>query len=221
MNWLRNMFRQKPQSRGAASARVLRSSDNLGTLQDTESKVDAYWMKRLTDGCADPFILYNFSSASKAKEAMCSLDFIGVADDTGKLVCTKILEYGVYSHRSCPGKTQALLAGADLTWDVFQAAKSTFESHGGEAGRSKEPDRRTTENVQEQVATDIATVVFIREEMKQTPLALAKYRYYKAPDEATALEYSKIHAVNERFTQVLVEYPGGCVARDIDGIYRP
>jgi hypothetical protein len=68
---------------------------------------------------------------------------------------------------------------------------------------------------------DLSLVAFDHEETKHLGGLTAKHRFYRAPDEATATAYIKQIAVNEPFNQVAVEYPGGMICRDQDGIYKP
>jgi hypothetical protein len=196
------------------------SSDDMGTRHDNPSTAEGYWMKRITDGDQSPFVLYHFDSLDIARASFEALPFIKVADDTKQIICLNVLIYGYYSRYD--GKVSAVLAGRDFTNAMYEAATHAFTSSGGRLFNEKRPERSTAaSSASALVAPDLSKVVFVREETKEALGFRSKQRFFRAPDEATATAYVKSLRIDEPFNQVGVEYPGGIICRDKDGVYKP
>ncbi|HEX3870056.1 MAG TPA: hypothetical protein VHV77_06450 [Pirellulales bacterium] len=76
--------------------RRLSERDNVGTRYETEESVQAFWMPYVLNRPSFPFIFYDMKSKAEAIEAMLSLPPMKVAADTGNLISTEVLQFGVY-----------------------------------------------------------------------------------------------------------------------------
>lgn len=100
--------------------------DNAGTRHDRAEHTEAICR---ADDPLEPHLRYQFESEADAKKAMLALDFIHVAQDTGNLICTRPLAFGVYGDEG--HGFEAFLMGKELTATQWQRAKTLFAEHGG------------------------------------------------------------------------------------------
>ena len=110
---------------------------NRGERQDDLQQAMAYWIERFSCPVKDPFVMYWFDTEKDAHEALLDLPCIHVGHD-GKLICTEPLIFGYY--RQSNGLYEALICGDRLTHDLWERAKSCFESHGGRRKNDLEPE---------------------------------------------------------------------------------
>jgi hypothetical protein len=116
-------------------------SDNKGTRHDSLGKAISYWMvERKQTGVEPPFVMYEFSSADAAREALLTLPCIETAGDTHALICTEPLIFGFY--QTDPEHWDAVLCGEGLCVALWRAAHEAFEQHGGRKKNDKKPDGR-------------------------------------------------------------------------------
>ena len=196
------------------------AKDDMGTRHDNSDTAEGYWMKRNADGDGSFFILYHFPSTDNARRAFQELGFIKVAQDTGQIICTEVLVYGYYTRYD--GKVSGVLAGRDLTVEDYEAGKNAFEKYGGKLFNEIKPTKTKSSSSQSGDAINLSAVVFDRvEQVNMGFHGTAKHTYYTAPNEATAVAYVKSNPVTEALNQIGVQYPGGLICRDKDGIYRP
>jgi hypothetical protein len=178
----------------------------------------AYWIERMTSPVKDPFVMYIFDTGKDAREALLDLPCIHEGPD-GKLICTEPLIFGYY--RQSDGQYEAVICGDKLTHELWERAKSIFESHGGRRKNDLEPVVSGPPAPPAGPASP-EDVVFVKEERKPTKLGseIATYRIHKGPDEASARAFLERHPVTREFLYLVVETPEGSFGRDIQGIYE-
>jgi hypothetical protein len=129
MGLFRKLFKKKEEE--TTKPRSFTEKDNKGTRQGTLDQAIAYWSMRNMRQKFDPFVLYTFNNEADSLNAFLELDCIHKAEDTGKLVCTEPLIFG--SYRTDNGKYETIIAGENLTHELWQKAKESFEKHGENA----------------------------------------------------------------------------------------
>jgi hypothetical protein len=191
---------------------------NRGMRQDTMGQATAYWMARIQKIEKDPFVMYTFSNCADARAALLELPCIH-EDENGALVCSEVLIYGYYLRQD--GIYEAIVCGADLTHELWEQAKASFEKHGGSRKNDLEPTKYAADMVKES-AGDPAKVVFIREDRNPSPLGTGTtiYRVHKGPDAASAKAFLEAHPVTKPLFYIIVETPEGNYGRDIEGMYK-
>jgi hypothetical protein len=193
------------------------AADNQGTLHDRLELATSYWMARLTSAKKDPYVMYLFDRAEDARAALLELPCIHEARDTGSLICTEVLIFGYYANEQ--GKFEALVGGDDLTVELWEQAKASFEKHGGRRKNDLAPERHAPPP---HVARppDPGRVKFVREDRQQKMGATFVYRIHTAPDAAAARAFLEKHPVLAKLTYLVVETPEGNYCRDVNGIYK-
>ena len=191
--------------------------DNLGTNVDTHSRGDAYWHTRMVQGPDYPFVIYYFDNEKNAREALLELPCIHVAQDSQRLICTEVLDFGYY-----PAKNEAYAAficGKDLTHELWEQAKTSFAKHNGTPRNEQEPEKSSAP-VQPATAARPDKVVFVKEMSGQNQVG-ATYikKRYSAPDAASAKAFLQQHPVTQQFYYIEIDTPEGNFGRDIQGIY--
>jgi hypothetical protein len=191
---------------------------NRGDRQEDLSQAVAYWMARMSSPKKDPFVLYIFDTEKDAREALLELPCIHEGEDQ-KLICTEYLIFGHY--RQADGKYEAILCGDELTHELWEQAKISFETHGGKHKNDLEPEKRPS-STRRAANAQAESVVFLREECKPSKLGTATcvYRIHKGPDAASARAFLEKNPVTRNFYYLIVETPEGNFGRDIQGIYR-
>lgn len=190
---------------------------NLGTRHDSKDVAIAYWMveRRMSDR-KDPFVMSNFKRESQARRALLELPCIHVASDSNNLICTEPLVFGCYSI----GDTfEAILCGDDLTYELWDQAKRSFEKHGGTLKNELEPKKRGAPKSRTKVP-DTGEVSLVREERNSGFTGQATYRVYKGPSRDAAMAFLKQSPVTEDLLYLVVETPEGNYCRDKTGIYK-
>ncbi|MGQ9690524.1 MAG: Ig-like domain-containing protein [Thermoproteota archaeon] len=190
--------------------------DNMGIRQDSLSSANAYWIARISSPKV-PFVVYTFDAEKDARDALLELDCIHVAEDTGKLICTKVLIYGYYLTEE--GKYEVIVCGDELTHELWEKAKESFAKHGGKWKNDQEPEVRVVP-VTEIKEPEIDKIVFVREDRRLTYGQTMIYRIYRGPDAATAKAFLQQNPVTRQYYYIVVETPEGNYARDIYGIYK-
>ena len=217
MGLLDRIFGRKKEGQKKSSSKRYTEKDNMGMRQETISQASEYWVSRAVHQKSDPFLLYVFDKESDAKEALLDLDCIQVAQDTGKLICTETLFFGYY--RRDDGKYEAILAGDDLTHEVWKDAKNTFTKHGGKRKYDLEPESATTPTPRTEVPAP-GKVLFFKEDRTVRMGQVMLYRIYRGPDAASAKAFLRENPVTRPFYYIVVETPDGNYVRDIEGIYK-
>lgn len=200
--------------------RSYRERDNSGTRHDTYSLASSYWLSRMANPKKDPFVLYSFDSEEAAREALLELPCIHVAEDSGKLICTEVLVFGHYETKE--GKHEASVCGDDLTHELWEQAKASFNKHGGKprGEGDLEPVKRAAPAGKAKAPTKAEEVVFVREDRRVQMGHTMIYRIHKAPDAVTAKAFLKKNPVIKQLYYIIIETPDGNYCGDIQGIYK-
>ncbi len=221
--------------------RKFSESDNVGTRYDTDESVQNFWTPYILNRPQFPFIFYDMAEKKAAMDAMLSLPPIKLASDSGKLISTEVLQFGVYP-KMARGKIVSwgfLLAGDQITPELYKAAIASCEKFNGINPRVGDPPKAATKanpNAN-QPKPDSAAVAFEREEKvdmleqmrlrgitisgaEAFPPQIATKKYYRAPDKDAALAFLKQNLVNKQFYYLVVRTPVGVFCRDKDGIYE-
>lgn len=209
MDFLKKLFGGK---------KVYYEKDNQGTRHDTEGLATAYWIARQTSSKKDPFVLYSFETEAAARAAMMELPCIHVAVDSGKLVCSEVLIFGVYPGDA--GRYEAIVAGDDLTHELWEQAKASFTKHGGKprGQGDQEPEKRAAPA--KAAKPKEGKVTFVREDRQQKMGNTFIYRIHRGPDAASARAFLEKNPVTQQLYYIIVETPEGNYCRDIQGIYK-
>lgn len=203
--------------RRARRSPAITEKDNLGTCYDTTSRGESYWHSRLMQGQDYPFVIYYFENEKDAREALLELPCIHVAQDSQRLICTQVLDFGSYLTKV--QAYAAFICGKDLTYELWEQAKISFAKHGGTFVNEQEPEKRSAPLSAATVARP-DQVVFIQEIRGQGQMGETYIKKkYKAPDAASAQAFLQQHPVTEQFYYIEIETPEGNYGRDIQGIY--
>lgn len=195
------------------SAETYMEKDNVGTRQDSLEKAKAYWLgTRLQMTEKPPFSLYVFKSASDAESALLELPFIHKADDTGNLICDKVMEFGYYKVEG--DEYEAIISGFDFTLDEFNQVEESFKKHNGVLKNNLEPSSDVKQT--KSVGGNKDNVKF-RETITKNQYT---YECYDAKTKEDAMEFLKDRNVSEGLYYVCVYTPEGDFGRDINGIYE-
>lgn len=194
--------------------------DNMGTRQDNMGQATSYWMiERMQSAVKPQFTLFTMPSYSAGEKAFLSLPFFHKAEDSGKLICDRLMTFGLYEVKSdnkTTGKFEAMISGTDLTLDEFNQAESAFKENGGKRKNSSAPDASV--KAEPVVFGDPNQVRF--ESAQKSPDGKYTYEYYKGASQPDALAFLKTKTVDKQFYYLVVETPEGDFGRDINGIYR-
>jgi hypothetical protein len=197
----------------------LTERDNAGMRCETEGEGEGYFVS-LFQKDPEPILFYFFDTKDKATQALAQVSCMAVAADSGKLICTDTLTFGVFPavDRDDSRTWGALLAGKSLTHDLWTEARECFTRHGGRMRREDEPEKTTAPA--KKGAGDASLVKFSHERRDVVAGAPATYRHHKAPDKASAIAWLQQHPVDKRSFFLVVETPEGTFARDIQGIFE-
>ena len=125
--------------------------DNMGTRQDNMGQATSYWMiERMQSAVKPQFTLFTMPSYAAGEKAFLSLPFFHKAEDSGKLICDRLMTFGLYEVKSdnkTTGKFEAMISGTDLTLDEFNQAESAFKENGGKRKNSSAPETTDRKSV--------------------------------------------------------------------------
>lgn len=93
--------------------------DNAGTRYDSYDRVLNFGTLYVVNRPGFPFIFYDMPSREEAFAAMRSLPPIKTAAETGKLIGTEPLEFGVYPLEDRSGRWGFFFAGNQITAELF------------------------------------------------------------------------------------------------------
>jgi hypothetical protein len=195
-------------------------NDNVGTRIDTEKKSKS-WIEawELQGKPLISTIYYSFTEKSDAYSAMLEIPCIKRADDTKQLICTEVLQFGVYLD-SNSNRWIACLMGSTLTSQTFNKAKKSFQKYNGQELSSIKPNQHAAEPFSPQASKGSEDDVKFSCEIdlsKRGGVGIKKI--YKAPNKTIALEFLKRKQIDEAFFYIEIETPEGWVGKDKDGIY--
>jgi hypothetical protein len=195
--------------------------DNKGTRYETLDQASAYWIARMSNPRKDPFVLFIFNTKEEAHNALLDLSYIHLAEDSGKPICTSVLQFGYYPiDYGGITKYEAWVCGSELTHDMWQEAMEKFSKQGGKRKNDLEPER-TAQTQMKAAKGDESKVVFVREDRRMGNFGVIyTYRTYKAPNKASAMAFLEKNPVTRQYYYIVVETPEGNYGRDIQGIYQ-
>ena len=211
MGLFRKLFKKKEEE--ITKPRSFTEKDNKGTRQGTLDQAIAYWSMRNMRQKFDPFVLYTFDNEADSLNAFLELDCIHKAEDTGKLVCTEPLIFG--SYRTDNGKYETIIAGENLTHELWQKAKESFEKHEGKRKNDQEPEVGVVPKP-EKAEKLFEQVKFIRKYAKGNSF----YEEYKSDDTELAKEFLMKKSIDKQQYYVVVETPTGNWGIDTKGLYK-
>lgn len=215
--WSKKRRDPDPRAGGGAIKAGPKASDNAGSLVDTEGKGEAYFVSLFQTG-PEPMAFYLFDSEPKARQALSDISCIATASDTGELICTEVLTYGVFPAVDPEGDPcwGAILAGKSLTLSLWEEARAAFAANGGQARKEEEPDSSAGASPAE---GDPSLVKFSHERTDDS-FGVATYVHHTAPTKADALAWLKQQSVDQRSYFLVVETPEGVISRDVQGIFE-
>lgn len=191
--------------------------DNVGTRQSTFDQAVAYWNMRNMRQKFDPFVLYVFSNEAGARNALLELDCVHEAKNSGKLICTEPLVFGYY--RTDGGQCEAIIAGENLSHDLWQKAKEGFEKHGGRRKNDQEPEMQAAPITKK--SPDFASKVkLVRKYTDRNRPGNPMYEDYECDDAELAKEFLLTKSVDREQYYVTVKTPMGIWGMDIKGLYK-
>ncbi len=215
--YLKNIFTRQKEHKEAGTNFI--ESDNLGTRHNTLSLANAYWFARMSMHNEEPYLLYKFDRERDAKEALLALPCIHIARDSKELICTKSIVFGYYKSEN--GVYEAIVCGHDLTFELWEKAKSSFIKHGGKPkGVGELEPEKTVLSPNNQKSPQTSQVSFVRKDSNKKMGETFVYLIYKAPDAASAKAFLQENLVQKEFYYLVVETPEGNYCRDIQGMYR-
>lgn len=205
------------QDQSSAVSDGFYEKDNVGTRHETLSQASAYWMIERPGLSVKPqFVMYKFASADDAEAALLEMPFIHKAEDSGKLICDRLMTFGYYdTGDGSDTPYEALIAGSDLTLDEYNKLEEAFKKHGGVFKNHLEP----SPSVKAPSANgDASKVTYSGTEKGNDGVSV--YEVYKAPDKACAIAYLKTRTVSQKLYYIVVDTPEGSFGRDINGFYQ-
>lgn len=199
--------------------KIWNEADNVGTRQETMSQAMSYWMmERPRLSVKPPFTMFDMPDEDSAKKAMLELPFMHRAEDSGKLVCERMMTFGCYAvteNGKPTGQYEIMIAGNDLTLTEFQQAEEIFARFGGTRKNSDAPSA----NVKVPIKAGDASKVRYAETVRGND-GTSTYEVYKGPDKASAVAFLKTKPVAKQLYYVVVDTPEGSFGRDINGFYQ-
>jgi hypothetical protein len=165
----------------------------------------------------DPFVLYVFGDEAGARNALLELDCVHEAKDSGKLICTEPLIFGYY--RTEDGQYEAIIAGENLSHELWQKAKEGFEKHGGRRKNDQEPEKQAAPVTKK--SPDLASKVrLVRKYTDRNRPGNPTYEDYECNDVELAKEFLMTKSVDREQYYVTVKTPMGIWGMDIKGLYK-
>ena len=213
--------------------------DNVGTRYETQESVNNFWLPYVLGSPKFPFIFFDMREKKDAMDAMLSLPPIKIASDSGRLISTEILQFGVYPILA-NGEISSwgfFLAGDQISPALYQAAIASCKRHNGANPRLSEPPKAPATAISTPSKPDSSIIVFDWEEkvdmfkqmqvrgmrivgLDAIPQQIATKRHYKGPTKDAALAFLRVKRVDEPFYYLIVHTPEGVFGRDKDGIYE-
>jgi hypothetical protein len=223
----------KPSLRAIHKPR-LSERDNVGTRYETQEKVDSFWIPYIMNRPKFPFIFYDMRERTDAINAMLSLPPIKTGLDSGKLISTEVLQFGVYPNER--GGWGFFLAGEQITLALYEAAIASCEKYNGTNLRVSDPPKdigtiapSPSKPTSTSVTFDWEEKVDMLKQLKARGITIAggvpsapaaTKRHYKAPNKDAALRFLKETPVDKPFYYLIVHTPDGVFGRDKDGIFE-
>lgn len=216
MNFFKKLFGGN-QNNDAANKNYY-ERDNIGLRQQTKGEGESYFVSLFT---RDPesILFYFFPDKAKAESALSEVPCIKIAKDSGKFICTEIINFGVFEAYDEDGRPiwAALLAGKNLTVETWEEGKKAFIKNGGRARREDKIDNMPHRTVQPKA--NKTQVKFIKKENRIMAGFPATQEIYEASSKSDAIEFLKGKTVSQKSYFIVVDTPQGKVVKDIQGIF--
>ena len=237
MNFLKKLFSKsgvQDTTESQSKFQKLTEADNLGTRCETQDRGETYFIT-LTQKDPEPIIFYFFDNKDNATKALSNVSCIAVADDSGKLICTDILTFGVFPAVDTDDSLTwgALLAGKNLTYDVWVETQKSFKNFGGRMRREDKPIKSSpTKQKKDSDSRSVKCSDKQRDKVRKNNKVkfshninladnggIGTKNIYKAPSKDVALKYLKSKNITEPYYYVEIETPDGWFGKDKDGTY--
>jgi hypothetical protein len=147
--WSRLFGDRVKRAGGDKQSRVFSERDNVGTRYETSDKVLAFWQTHVKGGSNAPVLMYHMRDRKSAMNAMLSLPPIQIAHDSGKLISTEVLQFGVYptpEHGDVERSWGFVLAGQQMTPELYEAAVASCKKVKGIERVNRAPSRAAAAN---------------------------------------------------------------------------
>jgi hypothetical protein len=206
------------------SVQVYNEKDNIGTrILTADRNQAAYSVWAMKGMIPHGNIYYGFKSKEEAYLAMLDIPCIKLASDSKELICTEIIEFGVYWDSYNDKYWEAFLQGPALTPDIYLAAEKSFIRHNGIKICSKEPvgDNSKPKTVLKKPQPNMSnSVKFIKKSNVSMMGITGTKEIYEAPNKSVAIEFLKSKQVSKQYYYIEIETPDGLFGKDIDGGYE-
>ncbi|MGD0785382.1 MAG: hypothetical protein ABR969_06185 [Sedimentisphaerales bacterium] len=217
MKWLSKLFGHKTST---AEKTEYFERDNVGTCFTSGDQAGAHRLTMRNHGIEEPCIDYCFKTEAEATTALLQVSCIKRAKDTNNLISTEILKFGVFKrYADVDDAFIALLEGKNLTHDLWDQAKRSFKSHGGQKVVEIEPPKTSARNTAQQ-SGNAGAVAFQNEVNKIVSGFPATYRHYTAPNKASAMAFLQKNPVTRGSFFLVVKTPEGTFCRDVQGFFE-
>ncbi len=203
---------------------IYTEKDNIGTRILTADRNQAAYNTWVASGSKlIGSIYYAFKTKEEAYNAMLEIPCIKLASDTGELISTEILEFGVFWDSYNNEYWEAFLQGSSLSFSTFQAAEKSFIKHNGRKIVSVEPKKVGSKKTAGSTKLNVdlnAGVQFVCNKNVVIMGITGTKEIYKAPNKSIAIEFLKSKKIIKQYYYIEIETPNGWVGKDIDGVYE-
>ncbi len=218
-------FFKKKEERVVGTTKSYVESDNRGTRIQDMKGYQAFLgeqMMSFTKGSL-PFVKYTFDTLEAANDALLKQPFIHRAADSGLLVCSELLRFGVYRDEipNDPeyGKFNAIIAGKGFTKAMYDKMCSICTEAGATRYGGIEPKNETEMKMNEtakKTAGNPKNVIFDKKDIQGNKT----YFWYDAPSKTDTLAFLDTQTVIQPLHHVVVYTPEGNFGKDKDGGYE-
>jgi hypothetical protein len=196
--------------------------DNIGLRHETQGEGESYFFS-LFSRDPESILFYFFDSKELAEKALEKLPCIHIAQDSRKFICTKMITFGVFPAINKEDKSvwSALLAGQNLTNEIWNLGKASFINYGGKMRREEKIDNVSPKKMEINTSNEKTrtSVTFIKKENTILSGFPATNEIYEASSRSDAIEFLKDKIVTQNSYFIIVNTPEGRVAKDIQGIF--
>ena len=221
---LLNFFKKK-EERVVETSKSYIESDNRGTrIQDMHGYrlfLSEQMMSLMND--SRPFVQYTFETAEAANNVLLKLPYIHRATDSGRLICSECLSFGVYRDENPNdpeyGKFNAIIAGKGFTKAMYDQMCSICTEAGATRYGGIEPkieDETKTNATTTKATGDPKKVIFAEKAIRGNNT----YFCHDAPSKADALAFLEAQIVTQPLHYVVVYTPEGNFGKDKEGGYE-
>jgi hypothetical protein len=218
MGFFKKLFFKSKGEPAVETPKTYLENDNRGMRYETQQQSISYWMgERLQRTVKDPFVYYIFKNETDARNALLDLPFIHEANDTGKLICDEVFNYGYYntSNDGIPtGECDAFVTGPELTHELWEKLHQSFKNHSGIKKSDLEPGKSV--KIINGKNGNAKRVTFDRENKVQG----YTYLTYKAQNKADALAFLAGHNITQPNYYMIVDTPDGSFGKDRQGYFK-